>query len=141
MNTLYGQEAKNGDFVLVQDVAYMKGTADIIVAQVHNGKAYAASAVPFKHNSRRWLRKEVAIIVIPITEVTVEEKKLIQMNIEAEKSTFEDGKLSIDGQIALCYKADDEIIPSEYEVLPDAIRCPSLFGKARFPADFWRGQS
>ena len=91
MNTLYGQEAKNGDFVLVQDVAYMKGTADIIVAQVHNGKAYAASAVPFKHNSRRWLRKEVAIIVIPITEVTVEEKKLIQMNIEAEKSTFEVG--------------------------------------------------
>lgn len=91
MNTLYGQEAKNGDFVLVQDVAYMKGTADIIVAQVHNGKAYAASAVPFKHNSRRWLRKEVAIIVIPITEVTIEEKKLIQMNIEAEKSTFEVG--------------------------------------------------
>lgn len=91
MNTLYGQEAKNGDFVLVQDVAYMKGTADIIVAQVHNGKAYAASAVPFKHNARRWLRKEVAIIVIPMTEVSIEEKKLIQMNIEAEKSTFEVG--------------------------------------------------
>ena len=91
MYTLYGQEAKNGDFVLVQDVAYMKGTADIIVAQVHNGKAYAASAVPFKYGARRWLRKESAIIVIPMTEVTVEEKKLIQMNIEAEKSTFEVG--------------------------------------------------
>ena len=91
MYTLYGQEAKNGDFVLVQDVAYMKGTADIIVAQVHNGKAYAASAVPFNHSARRWLRKESAIIVIPMTEVSIEDKKLIQMNIEAEKSTFEVG--------------------------------------------------
>ena len=91
MYTMYGREAQNGDFVLVQDVAYMKGSADIIVAQVHNGKAYAASAVPYKHSSRRWLRKEAAITVIPITDVALEEKKLIEMNIAAEKTTFEPG--------------------------------------------------
>ena len=91
MYTMYGPEAKNGDYVLVQDVAYMKSSADIRVAQVHNGKAYAASAVPYKHGFRRWLRKETAIIVIPITEVSEASKKLIQMNIEAEKSTFDVG--------------------------------------------------
>lgn len=88
MYTLFGIEANEGDYVLVQDVAYMSGSADIRVALVHNGKAYAASAVPCKGNSYRWIRKEKAITVIPAAEVTRSELKLIAMNTEAEKSTF-----------------------------------------------------
>lgn len=88
MYTLYGSEAKDGDYVLVQDVAYMKGTADILVAQVYNGKAYAASAVPSRNGSRRWLRKETAIISISEAEVCEAEKELIKMNIAAPKTTF-----------------------------------------------------
>ena len=89
MYTMYGREAQEGDFVLVQDVAYMKRSADIIVAQVHNGKAYAASAVPCKNGSRRWLRKEVAITVISPAVVVLEEMKLIEMNISAKKAAFD----------------------------------------------------
>lgn len=88
MYTLFGVEAKEGDFVLIQDVAYMSGSADIRVARVHNGKAYAASAVPCKGNSYRWIRKEKAITIIPAVEVLKSELKLIELNIQAEKSTF-----------------------------------------------------
>ena len=88
MYTLFGVEAKEGDFVLIQDVAYMSGSADIRVARVYNGKAYAASAVPCKGNSYRWIRKEKAITVISAEEVLRSELKLIEMNIQAEKSTF-----------------------------------------------------
>ena len=88
MYTLYGVEAKEGDYVLIQDVAYMAGSADIRVAQVHNGKAYAASAVPCKCGTHRWIRKQAAITVIPEEEVLSSEKKLINLNINAEKSTY-----------------------------------------------------
>ena len=91
MYTLYGKEARNGDFVLIQDVRYMQGSADIRVAQVHNGKAYAAAAVPSKGTQHRWLRKETAIIVIPANIVSEQAKELIQMNIDADKSTFDIG--------------------------------------------------
>lgn len=89
MYTLYGAEAKNGDFVLIQDVAYMKGSADIVVAKVHNNKAYAAASVQHKYINRRWLRKETAIIKIDSSEVPEAAKQLIDMNINAEKSTFD----------------------------------------------------
>lgn len=89
MYTLYGPEAKNGDFVLIQDVAYMKGSADIIIAKVHNGKAYSAASVQHKYINRRWLRKETAIIKIDASEVPEVAKQLIDMNINSEKSTFD----------------------------------------------------
>lgn len=88
MYTLFGVEAKEGDYVLIQDVAYMAGSADIRVAQVHSGKAYAASAVPCKCGTHRWIRKQSAITVIPEEEVLTSEKKLISLNINSEKSTY-----------------------------------------------------
>lgn len=90
MYTLFGVEAKEGDYVLIQDVAYMSGSAEIKVAQVHNGKAYAAYAVPCKCG-RRWIRKETAITAIPADDVLKSELKLIMMNIKSDKSTFECG--------------------------------------------------
>lgn len=88
MYTLFGVEAKEGDYVLIQDVAYMSGSADIKVAQVHNGKAYAASAVPCKGSTYRWIRKQSAITVIPADEVLKSELKLIELNLHSDKSTF-----------------------------------------------------
>lgn len=108
MYTLYGQEAKDGDYVLVQDVAYMKGSADIMVAQVYNGKAYAASAVPCRNSSRRWLRKETAITVISETDVCKSAKELIQMNIAAAKTTFEAGTDYFQRVWTLCNQAYQE---------------------------------
>lgn len=108
MYTLYGPEAKDGDYVLVQDVAYMKGSADIIIAQVHDGKAYAASAVPSRNSSRRWLRKETAIVVIPESEICQAAKELIQMNIAAQKTTFETGTEYFHQVWTLCNQAYQE---------------------------------
>ena len=93
---------------MVQDVAYMKGSADIIVAQVHNGKAYAASAVPSRNSTRRWLRKETAIVVIPETDVCQAAKELIQMNIAAQKTTFEAGTEYFQRVWTLCHQAYEE---------------------------------
>ena len=90
MHTLYGTEAKSGDYVLVQDVRYMQGSADILVAKVHGNKAYAASAVPCA-KGQRWIRKETAIIKIDPEEVSPATAALIEMNINSEKSTFANG--------------------------------------------------
>lgn len=90
MHTLFGPEAKEGDYVAVQDVQYMRGSADILVARVHGNKAYAASCVPCRVG-HRWLRKETAIIIIDPDDVSKEAKQLIDMNIEAPKTTFPGG--------------------------------------------------
>ena len=90
MYTLYGKEAKDGDYVLVQDVAYMKGSADVRIAQVRGKKAYAAGTVS-SSNGVRWLRKEIALAIFPEEDVPDIAKQLIQMNMEANKGTIECG--------------------------------------------------
>lgn len=88
MFTMYGPEAKDGDYVLVQDVQYMQRTAEVYVAQVRGDKAYAAAAI--RTSSKfRWLRKESAIAIFPADQVSELKKSLIQMNIDAEKAGFE----------------------------------------------------
>lgn len=90
MYTLYGEEAKNGDYVLIQDLAYMSSSAEIVIAKVHNNKAYAARGVRCK-GGYRWIRKETAICKL-INEVpNSAEAELIKRNIEAEKTTFNIG--------------------------------------------------
>lgn len=87
MYTLYGIEAKDGDYVLVQDLAYLSGTADILIAKVKGNKAYSSKAVNYK-GGLRWIRKEKAIIKIDPKEVPNVTAVLIDMNINAKKSTF-----------------------------------------------------
>lgn len=87
MRTLYGIEAKDGDYVLVQDVGYLSGTADILIAKVVGNKAYTSKATNHK-GGLRWIRKETAIIKIDPKEVPNATAALIDMNINSKKSTF-----------------------------------------------------
>ena len=57
MQTVYGPEAQNGDYVLVLDVNYMARSGTTYLAKVYNGKAYTGKRIPTT-NGIRYIHKK-----------------------------------------------------------------------------------
>lgn len=81
MQTVYGPEAQNGDYVLVLDVNYMARSGATYLAKVHNGKAYTGKRIPTT-NGIRYIHKKVAQVVVPADIVPEETKREIEYNID-----------------------------------------------------------
>lgn len=83
LSVYHGPPANEGDYVIIADQP-INSTLSFYTAKVHNDKAYAA----YFHRSTKgwkWLRKISNIAcVIPESSVSENEKKLIEMNINAE---------------------------------------------------------
>lgn len=81
MQTHFGPEAKDGDYVIVLDVNYVGRTATNYIAKVHKGKAYTGRAF-YARGDTRYIHKIGAEIVIPESIVPEETKALIEKDIK-----------------------------------------------------------
>lgn len=81
MKTLFGPEAKDGDYVLVTHVRHMSGTASTYAAKVYNGKAYTGQELG-RPGSGKYVHRVIADVVIPADYVSEENKKIIEKDIE-----------------------------------------------------------
>ena len=78
MVTKFGPEAKDGDYVLILDVNYMKGTAETLIGKVYKNKAYTGVK---QRRSNKYIHKEIAQVVIPESFVSDEMKDAILEDI------------------------------------------------------------
>jgi hypothetical protein len=80
MQTKFGPEAKDGDYVIVLDADWMHRRATTYIARVYKDKAYTG----YRTNGNlgeKYIHKLHAQIVIPETLVSEENKKLIEEDI------------------------------------------------------------
>ena len=80
MQTVYGPEAKDGDYVIVLDVNYKGRSATNYLARVHNGKAYTGQKM-ITMKGTKYIHKVVAQIVVPAEIVPEETKQKIERDI------------------------------------------------------------
>lgn len=80
MQTHFGPEAKDGDYVIVLDVNYVGRRATNYIAKVHKGKAYTGRTM-YASGKRKYIHKIGAEIVIPESIVPEETKTLIEEDI------------------------------------------------------------
>ncbi len=88
MQTKFGPEAKDGDYVIVLDVDYVHRRATSYIAKVYNGKAYTG----YKMNGGRdakYIHKLIAQIIIPESIVSEETKALIEEDIRIHNTKGE----------------------------------------------------
>ena len=79
MQTRFGQEAQDGDYVLVLDVKYMGGGGQNYFAKVHNGKAYTGKT--YSSAKSKYIHKVIAEVVVPESIVPDDIKNLIAEDI------------------------------------------------------------
>lgn len=77
MQTKYGPEAQEGDYVLVLDIDYWHGKGRTLIAQVYKNKAYTGTETKGK-----FIHKNIAEIIISENLVSQEIKDLIKKDIE-----------------------------------------------------------
>ena len=77
MQTKYGPEAQEGDYVLVLDVDYWHGKSRTLIAQIYKNKAYTGTETKGK-----FIHKNIAEIIISEDFVPQETKELIKKDIE-----------------------------------------------------------
>ena len=82
MNTKFGVEAKDGDYVIVLDADYVHRRATNLIAKVYNGKAYTGVWMYSSVGKHKYIHKLEAIVVIPESIVDEETKKLIEEDIK-----------------------------------------------------------
>lgn len=80
MNTRFGPEAKNGDYVIVLDADYVHRRATNYIAKVHKNKAYTGQTMQTAKGTR-YIHKIVAEVVISEDMVPEETKLLIEKDI------------------------------------------------------------
>ena len=80
MQTHFGPEAKDGDYVIVLDVNYVGRSATNYIAKVHKGKAYTGRTM-YTPRKIKYIHKIGAEIVIPESIVPEETKALIEEDI------------------------------------------------------------
>lgn len=80
MQTHFGPEAKDGDYVIVLDVNYAGRRATNYIAKVHKGKAYTGRMF-YTRGDTKYIHKLGAEIVIPESIVSEETKALIEEDI------------------------------------------------------------
>lgn len=80
MQTHFGPEANDGDYVIVLDVNYVGRTATNYIAKVHKGKAYTGKTM-YARGERKYIHKIGAEIVIPESIVPEDIKALIEEDI------------------------------------------------------------
>ena len=79
MNTKFGPEAKDGDYVIVLDADYVHRRATNYIAKVCNNKAYTGARMNYGYG--KYIHKLEAQVVIPESVVDEETKKLIEEDI------------------------------------------------------------
>ena len=80
MDTRFGPEAKNGDYVIVLDADYVHRRATNYIAKVHKNKAYTGQTMRTSKGTR-YIHKIVAEVVISEDMVPEEPKLLIEKDI------------------------------------------------------------
>ena len=88
MTTLFGKEAQEGDYVLIQDINYIGSTAKIYPAKVHNEKAYSNMIIQMRGDFK-WLRKATAVCKISESDLTSAQLHYIESNIKSKTSKYE----------------------------------------------------
>ena len=79
LETQFGPIAKDGDYVVVVDVNWLKGKCGVYLAKVYNGKAYTGKKkTPY---DGKYIHKKKAICVVPAKYVDEEEKCAIMRDI------------------------------------------------------------
>ena len=91
MKTLFGPEAKDGDYVLITHVRHMSGTASTYAAKVFEGKAYSGQEIG-NPGSGKYVHRVIADVVIPEDYVSEENKKLIEKDIQTAIKKKEEKK-------------------------------------------------
>jgi hypothetical protein len=81
MKTKFGQEAQNGDYVIVLDVDYVHRSATTYIAKVYNNKAYTGYKMNYNRGTK-YIHKLEAQVVIPESVVDEETKALIEEDIK-----------------------------------------------------------
>lgn len=79
MQTHFGKEAKDGDYVIVLDVNYMGRSAKTYIAKVYKGKAYTGQKRTPQNS--KYIHKAIAEIVISESIVPSNTKALIEEDI------------------------------------------------------------
>ena len=79
METKFGPQAKEGDYVIVLDSDYVHRRATTYVAKVFKGKAYTGVKMI---GNKKYIHKIYAEIVIPESMVSEETKRLIDEDIQ-----------------------------------------------------------
>ena len=80
MQTHFGPEAKDGDYVIVLDVNYVGRSATNYIAKVHKGRAYTGRTF-YTRGDTKYIHKIGAEIVISESIVPEEIKALIEEDI------------------------------------------------------------
>lgn len=80
MNTKFGQEAKDGDYVIVLDADYIHRKATTYIAKVYKGKAYTGYKMNYNRGTK-YIHKREAQVIIPVSIVPEETKALIEEDI------------------------------------------------------------
>ena len=80
MHTVFGPEAKDGDYAIVLDVDYVHRRATNYIAKVHKDKAYTGCKMNGGRDAK-YIHKLIAQVVIPESIVSEEVKNLIEEDI------------------------------------------------------------
>ena len=79
MDTKFGPQAKEGDYVIVLDSDYVHRRATNYIAKVYKDKAYTGRKMV---GNKKYIHKMYAEIVIPEAIVPEETKRLIEEDIQ-----------------------------------------------------------
>ena len=90
METKFGPQAKEGDYVIVLDSDYVHRRATNYIAKVFNGKAYTGIKMV---GNKKYIHKIYAEIVIPEAIVPEETKLLIEEDIQFHKNKTKKGEI------------------------------------------------
>ena len=82
MQTRFGSEAKDGDYVIVLDADYVHRRARNLIAKVYNNKAYTGIWMRNSKGERKYIHKLIAEVVISESIVPEETKSLIEEDIK-----------------------------------------------------------
>lgn len=80
MQTAYGPEAKDGDYVIVLGVNYKGRSATNYLAKVHKGKAYTGQKMNTVKGVK-YIHKLVAQVVVPADIIPEETRRKIEEDI------------------------------------------------------------
>ena len=86
MQTRFGQEANDGDYVIVMDVNYIGRSAKTYIAKVYNGKAYTGKT--YSPAKPKYIHKNIAEVVIHESIVPDETRQLIEEDIKIHNKDY-----------------------------------------------------